>query len=285
MRTGFNEKLSSLARVGLLFVGLCWSSPAAAHDFWLQPNNFSLAPHASIAMSIQVGHGSFRQAWAVDTERVVMFESIGPDGVQDIRSSLKATRGFDVATLHFDGPATYLIAFQTNPAVSNLPFIRYNDYAKFEGLTLPLDYRAQTHATEQPGREIYSRRCKALVQVGLPAKGSPWVTKPLGLTLEIVPEKNPYLLAPNDLLPVRIYYEGKPLAGSLVMLTNLEFDGRPLESHLSDKDGRAAFQVPRTGTWLVNVVWSKPIKGDPRGDFDTTFSSLTFAYPPRGYAH
>ena len=236
-------------------------------------------------MSIQVGHGSFRQAWAVDTERVVLFESIGPDGTRDIRSSLKPTRGFDVATLNFAGPGTYLIAFQTNPALSNLPFIRYNDYAKFEGLTPALDYRASTHTTDQPGRESYSRRCKALVQVGLPADNSPWVTKPIGLTLEVVPEKNPYLLAPGELLPVRIFYEGKPLAGSLVMLTNLEFDGHPVETHLSDRDGRAAFKVPRVGSWLVNVVWTKPIKGNPKADYETTFSSLTFAYPPRAYAH
>ena len=240
-------------------------------------------------MSIQVGHGSFRQAWAVDTERVVMFENIGPNGAHDIRDGLKpaskSASRTDVATLHFDGSGTYLIAFQTNPAYSNLPFIRYNDYAKFEGLTPALDDRVQTHATDQPGRERYSRRCKALIQVGLPTANSPWVTKPIDLTLEVVPEKNPYLLAPNELVPVRVYYRGKPLAGSLVMLTSLEFDGAPLEKVISDKDGRAAFKVPRVGTWLINVVWSEPVKGDPKADFETTFSSLTFAYPPRAYAH
>jgi hypothetical protein len=236
-------------------------------------------------MSIQVGHASFRQAWKVDTERVVMFENIGPTGIQDIRKDLKPTAGFDVATLHFGAPGTYIIAFQTNPALSNLPFIRYNDYAKYSGLTPALDYRTRTHTTDQPGREAYSRRCKALVQVGLPAANSPWVTRPIGLTLEIVPEKNPYLLAPKERLPVRIYYEGQPLAGATVQLTNLEFDGRPLEQHLSDAGGRTSFDVPRTGSWLVNVIWTKHITNNPQADFDTTFSSLTFAFPPRAYAH
>ena len=96
--------------------------------------------------------------------------------------------------------------------------------------------------------------------------------------MEIVPEKNPYTLASNQELPVRIFYDGKPLAGALVKLTNLEFDIRPVAIHRSDKDGRASFQVPRTGTWLVNVIWTRPLKGNPKADFDTTFASLTFGF-------
>ena len=84
---------------------------------------------------------------------------------------------------------------------------------------------------------------------------------------------------------MQVLYQGRPLQGALVKLTNLEFDGRPLESHLSDKDGRAAFKVPLVGTWLVNVIWTQPIKGNPQADFETTFSSLTFAFPPKTYAH
>ncbi len=269
----------------MLFVILVWSGPGLAHDFWLQPNTFSVAPHSAVPMSIQVGHGQARQAWKLDTGRVVLFRSVGPDGVQDIRGDLKPLPGVDVATLHFGGPGAYIVAFQTTPALSNLPFIRYNDYAKVEGLTPALQYRAQTRTSDQPGREAYSRRCKALVQVGLPDARSPWVTRPIGLSLEIVPEKNPYLLAANELLPVQVLYEGRPLQGALVKLTNLEFDGRPLEMHLSDQNGRAAFKVPHTGTWLVNVIWTKPIKTNPQADFETTFSSLTFAYPPGGYSH
>ena len=271
--------------LGLLFISLCWARPTLAHDFWLQPDNFSLPPHASVGMSIQVGHGVARQGWKLDTSRVLLFRSTGPQGVQDIRDGLKPTSGLDVATLRFDNSGTYIISFQTSPALSNLPFIRYNDYAKVEGLTPALDYRTRTHTSDQPGRESYSRRCKAMVQVGLPAANSPWVTRPIGLSLEIVPERNPYMLASDEPLPVQVLYQGRPLQGALVKLTNLEFDGRPLEMHLSDKDGRAAFKVPHVGTWLVNVIWTQPIKGNPQADFETTFSSLTFAYPPRTYAH
>ncbi len=110
-------------------------------------------------------------------------------------------------------------------------------------------------------------------------------TRPIGLKLEIVPERNPYALGPTRILPVRVLYKGRRLANATVKLTSLEFDARPVATLVSDASGRARFRVPAAGDWLLNVVWAEPISGDPKADFDTTFSSLTFGYdqgkPPR----
>lgn len=270
--------LRTLALGVAAFAVLLAAAPAMAHDFWLQPRSFNLASGAADPLTIEVGHGPFRSRWSGALDRVVRFSNTGPTGVADLRAALHPTANED-AVLSFSAPGTQLVAFESTHAVSNLPFIRYNDYAKAEGLTPALDYRRRTGATEAPGREIYSRRCKALIQVGPPTgKPQPWVTRPLGLTLEIVPDLNPYTLAPGQPLPVHVLYEGRPLAGALVKLTNLEFDVRPVSQHLTDAAGRAVFDVPRTGDWLINVIWTKPIKGNPDADFDTTFSSLTFGY-------
>lgn len=236
---------------------------------------------AVVPMTIQVGHAAARQRWSGSLERVVGLRSIGPAGTADLKGALKQTEGAD-AILRFPAPGTHVIAFESTRALSDLPSIRFNDYAKLEGLTPALDYRARTKTTDAAGRETYSRRAKALVEVGrLDAGDDRRVTTPLGMTLEIVPEKNPYALKPGELFPVRVLYEGKPLPGALVKLTNLEFDARPIATRLSDAAGRASFDVPRTGTWLVNVIWTKRITGDPKADFDTTFSSLTFAFSPK----
>jgi uncharacterized GH25 family protein len=258
-------------------VALAWAGPVLAHDFWIQPLHFTLFPKASTPLTILVGHGPFRSRWSGAIDRVVLMKSYGPNGVVDQKNALHPSSDKD-GDIGFDAPGTYVVAFQSNYAESVLPSIRYNDYIKAEGLTPAIDLRARTKATDAPGREIYSRRAKALIQVGDPKAAQPWVIRPVGLSLEIVPEKNPYSLSPNEELPVRILYDGKPLAGALVKLTNLEFDVRPIAMHLSDAQGRTSFAVPRTGTWLVNVIWSKPITGNPKADFDTTFSSLTFGF-------
>ena len=253
------------------------AAPAFAHDFWLQPTHFKPAAGAPDDMTIQVGHGEFRTRWSGSLERVVRFSVVGPNGQADLRGLLKPDHQRD-ATLAFP-PGDQMLVFQSTHATSILPFIRFNDYLKLEGLTPALQIRAATGKTETPGREIYSRCAKALLQIGAPdARATRRITTPVGLPLEIVPEKNPYTLKAGELLPVRVLYEGRPLAGALVMLTSLEFDGRPLEQKLTDGSGHASFFVPQVGSWLVNVLWTQPIQGNPNADFDTTFSSLTFAY-------
>ncbi len=78
-------------------------------------------------------------------------------------------------------------------------------------------------------------------------------------------------------LPVRVLYHGRPLAGALVKITDLGADAKPAAKRRTDANGRAAFVIPRGGQWQMNVVWAAPLRSDRRADFNTTFSSLTFA--------
>jgi len=229
-------------------------------------------------MTIQVGHAQFRTRWSGQIVRVLRFAAMGSEGQRDLRGTLNQDREKD-AILSFPAAGTELLSFESNHDKIELPSIRYNDYAKFEGLTPALELRARTGKTDAPGREIYSRCAKSIVQVGpVGAKPPGYLTAPVGLTLEIVPEKDPHLLKVGEAMPVQVLYQGKPLAGATVMLTNLEFDSNPLETRISDRTGHASFLVPHVGTWLINVVWTRPIQNNPDADFDTTFSSLSFGY-------
>jgi uncharacterized GH25 family protein len=125
--------------------------------------------------------------------------------------------------------------------------------------------------------EKYSRRAKALIHVqGAAAPSQSRATQPLGLSLEIVPEVDPYVKPRSAMLPVRVIYEGRPLAGALVKLIDLEHDARPTEIHTTDRAGRAQFTMPASSNWLVNVIWTEPLRAAAEADFETTFSSLTF---------
>ena len=228
-------------------------------------------------ITIEVGHGPFRSRWSGALDRVVLFRDFAPGGKIDLKPILHPTPDQD-AILTFPAAGTQMLLFESTDALSNLPSIRYNDYAKVEGLTPSLEYRAKNGQTQANGRESYSRRCKALINVGAGGKPNPAITQPVGFNLEIVPAISPYALKTGQLLPVQVLYQGRPLAGALVKLTNLEFDVRPVSTHLTDASGHAAFEIPRTGDWLLNVIWTQPIKGKPDADFETTFSSLTFGY-------
>ena len=236
-------------------IGLVRICPAWSHDFWIQPATFILAQQSPVAISLLVGHGPARQNWGASLDRITTFRTVAVRGGTDQRASLHLGAGPAVAELAFGEDGTHMIVLQTNLAESELPSIRFNAYAKDEGLTAVLKAREQLNTADQPGREIYSRRAKALVRVGdANTPQADCVVTAVGLSLEIVPERDPYLLAPAQPLPVRVLYGGKPLEGALVKLTNLEFDQRPVETHLTDAAGRASFRVPHVGTWLVNTI-------------------------------
>ena len=156
---------------GLVFsVGIAagaFALSANAHDFWVQPFQFWIQPNSAVMTSLQVGHGEFRQRWTSDAERVVRFDSLGPDGaVTDHRAELKAGTMNQDHLLKFGAPGTHVLALQSSYAESTLPGIRFTDYIKQEGLTPAIESRTRTRTEDQPGREIYSRRAKALIQVG-----------------------------------------------------------------------------------------------------------------------
>ncbi len=273
-----------MKRLALALVAVASANAAAAHDFWLQPRDFATAVDTPDPVTIEVGHGPARQRWSAALDRVATFVAVGSAGTKDIHDALQPPGGPADATLTFSRPGTYVVVLATNRATSDLPAIRFNDYIKAEGIAPAIAARTAAGATDTPGRELYSRRAKAIVHVGPATAAEPQVTRPIGLTLEIVPGRDPTAAGFDMTLPVTVLYDGAPLAGAFVKLNNLDFDARPVATATTDAHGAAVFKVPFKGLWQMNVVWTKPIH-DPRADFDTVFSSLTFGWSRNDPGH
>ena len=268
-------------RAGLaLSMGLClWSARASAHEFWLEPARFWTAPGAPSPATLRVGIGGDRERWGVGPGGVTRLTVHGAQGVRDARGQLQLPGGAADAVLAFPQAGLQVVAMESRPALSVLPAQRFEAYLADEGLQSALAWRGAKGQADLAGRETYSRRAKALVQVGAAtAADDAAATAVLGLTLEIAPEANPYRLAPGAPLPVRVFYRGRPLAGARVKLFCLDLAQRALAQAVTDRDGRASFTVPPRGDWLLSTVWTRPA-ATPQADFETIFSSLTFGYP------
>ena len=266
--------------VVVILASIC-AGTAFSHDLWVQPAAFWIPIGGTVPVSILVGHGKDRENWGVRSDRILLLRSKGPDGrVVDLKPLIGRGTAAAAIPLQFATPGTHLLAMQSSGASSDLPAARFNDFLKEEGLTPAIVHRQKTGATGRPGRELYSRRAKALLQVGRadPKAQSP-ATDRLGFTLEIVPERSPYGLGPAEALPIRVFYEGRPLSGALVKLTNLDADAKPAAARRTDRSGRAQFRIPSRGKWLLNVLWTKPVASNPKADYETIFSSLSFGYP------
>ncbi len=263
-------------------ISLC-SAPAAAHDFWLQARPFVMPKPDRVLVAVLVGHGTARDRWGVDASHVVKFHTIGPDGDVDRKGSMAlGSVGYD-AILPLARPGAYVLAMETTLTASQLPFLRFNDYIAYEGDTPAIEQRQRLHQEQADGREMYSRRAKTIIQVGpVDAASIARVTRPIGMTLEIVPGKHPQAMGGDRNLPLRVLYNGRPLAGALVKLTNLDADAEPVAKLRTASDGRVIMHIPKPGKWQLNVIWSAVLHNDRRADFGTTFASLAFAVPQQG---
>lgn len=257
---------------------LAYSSQAAAHDFWMEADPWTVAPGGTIAPELHVGHVADHAAWSGAPERIVSFRIISKSEEADIRDQL----AFDAKARRWSGavalkaPGVHVLALETNDAFSVLPAEKFQAYLAEEGLTPALRARGASKTTTAPGRERYSRRAKTLVFV---AGGDLEAAPPIiGQTLEIAPLDSPFALKPDEPLRLRVLYEGKPLVGATVKLESLSAGLLPVHRAVTDGSGTVSFPLPKRGAWKVSAVWTKPVSGDPNADFATIFASLAFGY-------
>lgn len=249
---------------------------ALSHEFWLQPAAFFAAPGTRLRMSVFTGSNFAGERWAGPGSRVTLFCHYAPGAAPHHLLPADTLP----STLLFAQPGTHLVALTTNNAFSTLAAGPFNAYLQAEGLTDALTRRELRHETDQPGREAYRRCAKTLVQAGAATAtdtARAWA-RPAGLPLELVPEQNPYRLAPGAAFTVRVLLAGQPLAGQQVALWRRGARPQALLSKLrSNQNGRVLFRLSEPGEYLVSTVRMEPGPVGSGADWQSTWSTLTFA--------
>ncbi len=264
-----------------ILLGLVIAGPAGAHDFWLQPETFRMDKPGPLLVQARIGHSDDVSNWPTEPARIIAFNSVGPDGVTDQQTNLGDNPEAGALRPALPVPGLHIVALTSINSVSDLAADRFNSYVAEEGVLPILEDRMARGAMDQNGREIYSRRGKSLILVGeLDAASAEHITRPIGLTLEIIPLSNPMRASAVDGFDFEVRYRGLPVAGALVHVQNLGKDDVTMDPVRTDASGRATFNPEIGGAWMLHTVWSAPISHDPRGDYDTVFSSLTFSFAP-----
>ena len=266
--------------------------PAAAHDFWIEPSSHTPASGQAVSTRLRVGE-HFRgdpvpRPAPQSLQRFVLADTGG-----HLAATVPGRSGADPAgQFRLPQPGRYVIGFEGKPIAIELPAAVFNPYLKEEGLEAVGQARAAAGQTEAPGREIYSRHAKSLLQVGSLAeidgrRGNDGagntgrqiddvpVDRVLGLTLELVAESMPVVTPPGASWPVRLLLDGKPLAGALVMALRHAEPSRRIEQR-SDADGRVRLPLDGAGRWLVKAVHMRPAPADSGADWQSLWASLTF---------
>jgi uncharacterized GH25 family protein len=248
---------------------------ASAHDFWIDPSTFRPALGSIVQLRLRVGQNHSGDPVPRNNGLIERFTAVGMSKTTDV---VGRDGGDPAGLLRIDQPGITIVAYRSKPTYVELSPEKLELYFSEEGLESIKALRLQRGESAKPWREIFSRCAKSLLLTGdQPGAGFDRV---VGMTLELVPEKNPYALVPGSKLPVRLTYEKRPVEGALVIAIN-EANPTQRVTARSDRNGRAALPLSFAGNWLVEAVHVVPAPPGEKAQWESLWASLTFAVAER----
>lgn len=267
------------ATVAAVALAVVLARAAWAHDFWLVPTAFALAPGATLEVHGRTSSDFPTSESAVAVDRVAEAALVGATTRAPIRDL--STSGTSLVLRHRPAaPGQYLVAVTLRPRSVRESAAGFRRYLELEGAP----EAAARYAREGllPTRDSVTRRyakyAKTLVQVG--RGGAVAFARAVGHPLEFVPVRDPAALRAGDTLHLRLLYAGRPLGGVHVRAGAAPRAGEAAgdEQVLTvGADGLLAVPIRRDGMWNVRTIHVVPAAAGSGADWDTHWASLVFA--------
>ena len=265
-------------RVSVCALAVWAASGLAAHDLYLMPEKFIVKPGASLRLTFQngdafpVGGAAVKPGRLRDTR---LRAKAGLEDMQQIQAGATATS----AVVRVPGEGLAILTARTVPNFIELGAAKFKSYLEHENLTNVLAWRNQHGEAAKPGRERYSKYVKALVKAG---KGDDGYRERTGLTIEIVPEADPYALAPGQDLPVLVLFQGKPAVDVAVESAWLEGGKSRMENiGRTNSEGRLRIPLKGAGPHRLHAIVMERCAEPKVADWESFWASLTFEVPAR----
>jgi uncharacterized GH25 family protein len=259
---------------------LALAAPARAHDYWLVPDTFTPKPKAPVNVRLFVGEELKAEQELPFTAKKTRISELAT--ARDREPLAEAKVGTKPAfSLALPGAGTAVLRVDRDWSHITLKADKFTAYLKEEGLSHIVEAREKAGAANADASERYRRCLKALLHGGTPDGAA---TRQLGQVFEIVPTKDPYTLKAGDVLPVKVLFENKPLAGQKVTAFHRAGDTVTSVSATTDKTGAAEFKLTKGGVWLVRGVHMRRVTEKnpaPAADWESFWASVTFELPAK----
>ncbi len=249
-----------------------------AHEFWIQPENFSVPIGAKVNFSFLRGEYFTGELLAVNTERVAGIWHHSADGtIDELKRVPSARYRAESLSFTFNKAGTHMIAEDSTASAVTLPPEKFLSYLNEEGLESIAAARKSANKENEPGREQFLRCVKTLILVG--GKSDDTYAKRTGQRLEIVPQSDPLKAKAGERLAFRIYFDGKPLTGGLVRAWHCHGADLLDLKQRTISDGSVGFDLPHAGPWMISLVHMIPLTDEPGYDWKSYWGNLTFELP------
>jgi hypothetical protein len=247
---------------------ILFATVAQAHEYWIEAEDFTLAPGAELKADLKVGQDLSGNRMTFFPPGFVRFDLIDDNGVRPVEGRLGDRPALSANDL---APGLTIAALETTP--SSLTWSeasKFQAFLEYDGLEWVAEAHADRGLPDEGFSESYTRYAKALISVGAPI-GQDQVT---GLTLELIALENPY--AHDGPLPVLLLYQGAPKAGTQIALFHRAEDGTVTRDLFrTDETGQAMIPRRGAGLSLLSAVHMEPRAGDPHV-WHSLWASLTY---------
>jgi len=260
-------------------VVLATALAASAHEMFLKPQSFYLAPNTNTAVALY--NGTFDKSEnPVTRERmgdvsIMVGGKVSHPGAGLWRDD-KVTSYLGVAVKE---PGTYVVGVSTKPKIIELSADNFEAYLKHDGIEDVLKARQAARAPRTSVRERYSKHVRTILQVGSTQTND--FSRPLGYPAEILIQQNPAALKVGDTLSFKALYKGQAMKGQLVYASFEGFHGHSADGgHINavrlrtDAAGMGSFKITRPGKWYVTLINMQKATGD--ADYESNWSTVTF---------
>lgn len=261
--------------LSILGAGLCVLQSAWAHEFWLMPQRFLVKVGELVKVSIQVGEHFTNEGTDVKRDRIDRFLHYFQSSQEDVSNQVQEGSDGGVS-VRFQTEGTHLLSYRSNNKFIELAADKFNAYLKEDGLEPVLEQRRKSGQINKPGRELYSRCVKSLLQAG--KKPDNTYQRSTGDRLELLPKQNPYALPDNAPLIIQVVFDQQPLQQALVRVWNRHEGKVVVDTLRSDLQGSIHFPLRRQGTWMVSVVQMIPYPDSKTADWQSFWGNLTFGF-------
>jgi uncharacterized GH25 family protein len=248
--------------IPLLALMFIWPVKAEAHIFWLVTDQAT--PEVGKPVQVEIGFGhKFPKDEEIKAERLQFIKVLGPDG-KEVPLKKNSTIQYEFIP---SAAGTYVVSAQMLPGfVTRTP----------QGMKMQ---------TKQgvPDANLCFRfdfATKTLVSAGKNPQGFDQSVKS---TLEVIPLKAPASLKVGDELPVKVVFQGKPLANAEIKGTNDQWND-PKDPFAfkakTDAQGEFKLKIDKPGKWLLIASHKTPYHDLAECDENFYQGSLTFAINP-----
>lgn len=251
------------------------SVPAAAHEFWISPQQYQVVEGEAILAALRVGQGFEGAEQPYLPGQTARFDLVRGKQVVPVVSRIG-----DRPAVHQEVPdqGLWIVVHETTDQK-----LRYDKYETFQGFVTHkgfpdvLTEHRRRGLPEAGFREAYRRFAKALVAVG-DGEGA---DRQVGLRTEIVAGLNPYTDDLSQGLPVQVFFEGNPRVGAQVELFAKRDGVVEITTYRTDAEGRVTLPVTPGTEYLVDAVTLLPRAAEAETDpvWESLWAALTFQTP------